>query len=156
MKKLFIVLVALVSVMLASCQKDSTSKLIFSDSAIIENVSYSTTINKLEEGYNWTVVNSTDEVTVRYTYTYDTKKYLCKDFAAITEELKKLDDTALGTLLPVFTYEFNFIDNEDNSAVITRTVKDGNVFVNFVFGEKSFSMPYTFIIGANDLLNPKQ
>ena len=155
MKKIFVALMASI-LMLVSCTKDNTSKVIFKDSTTIENVSYSMSINRIEDGYSWTVVNSTDEVTARYTYNYDTKKYLGLDFANVARELDQLEDSILGTLLPVFTYEFNFIDNDDNVAVITRTVKNGVVFVNFAFDEKSFSIPYSFITGANAELNSEQ
>ena len=155
MKKIFVALMTSI-LMLVSCGKDSVSKTIFKDSTTIENVSYSMVIDQIEDGYSWTVTNATDEVTTRYTYNYDTKKYLSQDFANVTRELEQIDDTVLGALLPVFTYEFNFIDNTDNTAVITRKVKNGIVFVSFAFAGKTFSVPYSFITKANAKLNPEQ
>ena len=155
MKKIFAILMASV-LMFASCGKDSPSKVLFQDSATIENVSYSMTIDQVEDLYSWTIVNSTDEVTTRYTYNYDSKNALKQDFAVVASELDQLDDTVLGTLLPMFTHEFGFIDNEDNSAVVSRTVKGGTVFVNFAFTTKSFSVPYTFVTAAAAKLNPEQ
>ena len=155
MKKIFVALMASV-LMLVSCAKDNVSKVIFKDSLSVENVTYSMNIEQAGDGYSWTVVNSGTEVTTRYTYNYDSKKYLCQDFANVARELNQLDDTVLGTLLPVFTYDFNFIDDPNTSAVVTRTVVGGVVFVKFAFAGKVFSVPYSFITGANVKLNPEQ
>ena len=150
MKKLLVILMAVFCLM--SCSKDGAVKNLYHNSASIDGVAYELNIVNQGEDYSWTVLNKTDEVSLRYTYNYERKSDLQKDFGELAEGVKAFDEN----LLPAFEEVFRFLNDEDHQGFIYREVSGGNVFVRFVIGEKAFKLPYAFVIGADEALNPKQ
>lgn len=151
MKKLLAIFAALFCVM--ACTKDNVPvKTLYQNSAAISGVVYELNIANEGEDYHWTVLNKTDEVSLKYTFNYERKSDLQKDFADLAEGVKGFDDA----LVPLFAVVFRFSNDEEHEAAVYREVEGGSVFVKFVVGEKVFRLPYGFITGANDALNPKQ
>ena len=152
MKKLLTAFMAFMTIMcLASCVKDGpTTKRLYRDSAVIEGVTYGTTITSIGDEFYWENTNKTDDVTHVYKFTYERKSDLQKDFAELADGVDKFDET----LLPAFTKTFRYINDEVQDVVVYREVSGGTVLVRFVVGSKSFSLPYAFIIGANNAIKP--
>ena len=155
MKKILtIFMTAVLAVFLfSSCTKDSFNTPYYSESTVIENVSYSLEVYQADgDLYNWTVSNSTSEVTVKYSFSYDEKKAIRLDF----EDLKNHVDEADNLLDFVFTHEFRYLNDEPHDALVYLTVVSGRVVANFVLGDKKFALPYEFIAGVVDALKPAE
>lgn len=151
MKKFLVMLMAVAGLM--SCSKDApSSKSLYHNTSVVNNVTYEVNITNEAEEYAWTNVTRTDEVTLKYTFNYERKTDLQKDFASIVDGLVSIDDA----LIPVFTRTLRFTNDEEHEAVISREVEGGTVFVKFVVGPKVFKLPYNFIIEANAAINPKE
>ena len=149
MKKFLVFCVGLMCLM--SCGKDyPDAKDIYQNSTVIENVNYETRIYAEGDEYRWTNVNQTDEVTYRYTFNYERKTDLAKDFAELAAGVEAFDEE----LVPAFTQVFRFGNDVDHNVLVFREVEQGQVFVKFVVGEKVFRLPYAFVVGANAVLNP--
>jgi hypothetical protein len=152
MKKLLVIFMAAV-MCLMSCTKDSSVvKKLYNDSTTIENVTYAINITNIGEDYFWENTNKTEEVTLKYKFNYERKSDLLKDFAELAEGVSKFDNS----LVPAFTQTFRFTNDEEHEVVVYREVSGGNVLVRFVVGPKTFSLPYSFIVGANNALQPKE
>lgn len=150
MKKLLVIFMAIAG--LVSCAKDGpSSKSLYHNTSVVNDVTYEVNITNEGEEYAWTNVTRTDEVTLKYTFNYERKSDLQKDFASIVEGLDAID----GALIPIFTRTLRFTNDEEHDVVITREVEGGTVFVKFVVGPKIFKLPYNFIVEANTILNPK-
>ena len=151
MKKILVFCIGLMCLM--SCGKDyPTGKAIYQNSTVVENVAYEIQINPEGDEYRWTNINKTDEVTYRYTFNYERKTDLAKDFAEIAEGVQAFDED----FVPAFTQVCRFSNDIEHAVLIFREVEQGNVFIKFVVGEKVFRLPYSFVIGANAALNPKK
>ena len=151
MKKLLVVLAAIMC--LAGCKKDGpVEKKLYSDAATVENVTYGIKLTHIGEEYYWENTNKTEEVALTYKFVYERKSDLQKDFAELVEGVAKFDES----ILPAFTKTFRFINNEEHEVVVYREVSGGNVLVRFVVGPKTFSLPYSFIIGANNAIKPQE
>ena len=152
MKKVLVFLAAAV-MGLVSCQKDNpVAKTLYHDSATIGEVSYELRLTNQGEEYQWVNINKTDEVSLTYVFNYERKSDLQKDFADIAEGLAEID----GALIPLFSRELRFTNDIDNTALIAREVEGGNVFVKFSVGGKTFKLPYSFVVGANGVINEKK
>ena len=150
MKKLFVAIMAVVC--LASCGKDAPVKgKIYSDEAVIGDVIYGLTITDTGEEYCWENTNKTDEVALTYKFNYERKTDLQKDFAELADGITSFD----STLLPAFAKTFRFVNHEDREVVVHREIDGASVLIVFVVGTRTFKLPYSFIIGANNALNPK-
>lgn len=151
MKKLLVVLTALFCLM--ACTKDgSPAKSLYKNSDTINGVFYELNIINQGEDYSWTVINKTDEVALKYTFNYERKSDLQKDFAELEKGVKGFDES----LLPVFSTVLRFSNDEDHEITVYRSIEEGNVFVKFIVGPKEFVLPYRFIVEGNNALNPKQ
>ena len=154
MKKFLVFAVALMCLM--SCAKDEMGKTIYSETATIENTTYKLNVLQVNDNYEWSIVNSTNEVTYNYAFHYDSKKAIQHDFADVVAGLENIEDNILAALLPVFNVDFRFNDEIENEAIITRYVNGGTVFVNFAIGARNFNLPYSMVIAANEKLNPAE
>ena len=151
MKKLLVIFAALFCLM--ACSKDGIpTKNLYHNSTAIDGVAYELNIYKEGEEYNWVASNKTEEVSIKYTFNYDRKSDLQKDFADLAEGVENFD----ADLVPAFSADLRFLNDEEHEALIYREVVGGNVFVKFILGTKTFRLPYDFIMGANDVLNPKE
>lgn len=146
MKKIFAFIVALMC--LISCNKDFAGN-VYSNSTTVDGVTYGFEVVTYDNDCHWTAVNRTDEVALTYTFTYDRKVDLTRDFADLVNNIAKFDTQ----LIPVFSQSLRTLDEQD--ALVYRDVDGPNVFIRFVVGNKNFRVPYNFILEANSKVNPE-
>lgn len=156
MKKILVFLAAaFMCLATVSCNKDNdVYKNYYRDAVSIENVNYGIDVYQtVGDLYNWTISNSTSEVSVKYTFTYDEKKAIRLDF----EEIKAVVDGIIDedvNIERVFVHEFRYLNDDPKEAEAHISVNAGQVVVHFVVGNKEFAVPYRFITGVVNSLRP--
>ena len=148
MKKILMFFVVLMCTI--SCMKDYNAN-VYSNSTTVNGVTYGLEVVTYNEDCHWTVVNKTDEVALTYTFNYDRRVDLSRDFSTLVENIAGFDTA----LLPFFSQTLRTID-ENPDALVYRDVDGPDVFIRFVIGSKNFGVPYNFILEANNKVNPQK
>lgn len=148
MKKIFAFIIALMC--LISCNKDFSGN-VYSNSTTVDGVTYGLEVVTYDNDCHWTAVNRTDEIALTYTFTYDRKVDLTRDFATLVDNIAGFDNGQ--HILGFFTQTLRTLDEQN--ALVYRDVDGPNVFIRFVVGSKTFRVPYNFILEANSKVNPE-